>query len=194
LPSRGIPYDAIVIATGTVPRTLPDAAPLDGVHTFRTWDDALAIKRRVESGARTVVIGAGFIGSEVASSAAKLGCPVTVVEAAASPLARAFGPELGARLGSMHGASGTRLLCGSSIVSLEGSGSVDAVLLEDGTRLPAELVVVGIGVDPAVGWLANRTDTGERRQVRRNDQNLWVRHDVAHVSELVDWRSAMPVT
>lgn len=150
---REIPYDAVVIATGSRLRTLPDSEHLEGVHGLRTLDDALAIREALDSGARTVVIGAGFIGSEVASSAKKRGVDVTVVEALPTPLVRATGTAMGAAIASLHERNGTTLLCGTGVESIEGEGRVHRVVLTDGTVLPADLVVVGIGVSPCTGWL-----------------------------------------
>ncbi|SFW78454.1 NAD(P)/FAD-dependent oxidoreductase [Amycolatopsis australiensis] len=152
----GVPlgYDRLVIATGAQARRLPGAGRLAGVHTLRTLDDARAVRRALHAGARTVVVGAGFIGSEVASSARKRGLPVTVVEAAPTPLARAIGEVTGTALAALHAANGTVLRCGVTVTGLEGDGRVERVLLSDGTVLPADLVVVGVGAVPVTGWLA----------------------------------------
>lgn len=166
-----VTYDALVVATGTVARSLPHTPELVGVHALRTMDDALAVRTALLEGARTVVIGAGFIGSEVASSARKLGRSVTIVEASDAPLARAVGSRMGTRLASMHGAHGTSLLCGRSVARLEGDDRVREVVLDDGTRLPADLVVVGIGVEPAVTWLSGSGLTLENGV--RCDATLW---------------------
>ncbi|MDX1888936.1 NAD(P)/FAD-dependent oxidoreductase [Mycolicibacterium sp. 050158] len=150
---RQVGYDALVIATGSKLRTLPGTDQLDGVHGLRTVDDSLAIRAALDAGARTVVIGAGFIGSEVAASAQKRGLPVTVVEALPTPLVRATGSEMGAAIASLHERNGTTLLCGTGVKAVEGEGRVERVVLSDGTTLDAELVVVGIGVSPNTDWL-----------------------------------------
>lgn len=150
---REIGYDALVIATGSKLRTLPGTEHLDGVHGLRTLDDSLAIRAALDSGARTVVIGAGFIGSEVAASAQKRGVSVTVVEALPTPLVRATGTDMGAAIASLHERNGTTLLCGTGVKALEGDGHVERVVLSDGTVLDADLVVVGIGVSPCTDWL-----------------------------------------
>jgi NADPH-dependent 2,4-dienoyl-CoA reductase/sulfur reductase-like enzyme len=152
---REIGYDALVIATGSQLRTLPGTEHLDGVHGLRTLDDSLAIRAALEAGARTVVIGAGFIGSEVASSAQKRGVDVTVVEALPTPLVRATGTEMGAAIASLHDRNGTTLLCGTGVDVVEGDGRVERVVLSDGTVIPADLVVVGIGVTPCTDWLVD---------------------------------------
>lgn len=146
-------YDALVIATGSQLRTLPGSEHLEGVHGLRTLDDSLAIRAALAAGARTVVIGAGFIGSEVASSAQKRGVHVTVVEAQPTPLVRATGTQMGAAIAKLHERNGTRLLCGAGVQAVEGVGQVERVVLSDGTVLEADLVVVGIGVSPYTDWL-----------------------------------------
>ncbi|SDF41716.1 Reductase C-terminal [Lentzea fradiae] len=151
---REIPFDALVIATGVRPRALPGADGLAGVHTLRTLDDAVAIRRKLDAGARTVVIGAGFIGSEVASSARSRGLPVTVVESLPTPLVRAVGTTAGAALAGLHARNGTDLRCGVSVEEVLGDDHVTGVRLSDGTVLDADLVVVGIGAEPATAWLS----------------------------------------
>lgn len=150
---REIRYDALVIATGARARTLPGTEHLAGVHTLRTADDAKAVRSHLDAGARTVVIGAGFIGSEVASGARKRGLDVTIVEAQPVPLVRAVGSEMGQACAGLHHTNGTDLRCGSGVESIEGTGSVERVRLTDGTVLDADLVVVGIGADPGTPWL-----------------------------------------
>ncbi|HTR69172.1 MAG TPA: FAD-dependent oxidoreductase [Mycobacteriales bacterium] len=153
LGEEALTYSGLVIATGAAPRTLPGAEDLSGVHVLRTLEDARAIRAALDQGARTVVIGAGFIGSEIASSARQRGLDVTVVEALPTPLVRSVGEELGRALGDLHERYGTRLRCGVEVAALEGSGAVEAVRLADGSRLEADLVVVGIGVNPTTEWL-----------------------------------------
>ncbi|GAA4737056.1 NAD(P)/FAD-dependent oxidoreductase [Actinomycetospora chibensis] len=150
---RRIGYDALVLATGARAKSLPGSPDLDGVHTLRTLDDAQAIRAALDAGARTVVIGAGFIGSEVASGAHKRGLEVTVLEALPTPLGRAVGEEMGAAVSQLHHRNGMDLRCGVTVSAIEGNGSVEAVVLEDGTRLPADLVVVGAGAAPTTDWL-----------------------------------------
>ncbi|MFI0805387.1 NAD(P)/FAD-dependent oxidoreductase [Amycolatopsis lurida] len=111
------------------------------------------IREALERGARTVVIGAGFIGSEVASAARKRGLDVTVIDATPTPLVRAVGEAMGALCASLHRRNGTDLRCGTAVKAIEGPGRVEQVVLTDGTVLPADLVVVGIGADPSVDWL-----------------------------------------
>jgi len=150
-------YTSLVIATGASPRTIPGTEGLAGVHVLRTIDDARAIRSALDAGARTVVVGAGFIGSEIASSARQRGSVVTVVEAMPTPLARPVGEQMGAVLGSLHERNGTTLRCGVGVDAIEGQDRVEAVRLADGSRIEADLVVVGVGVAPNIEWL---TDSG----------------------------------
>jgi NADPH-dependent 2,4-dienoyl-CoA reductase/sulfur reductase-like enzyme len=148
-------YTSLVIATGASPRTLPGTEHLAGVHVLRTIDDARSIRAALDAGARTVVVGAGFIGSEIAASARARGLDVTVVEALPTPLARPVGEEMGRALAALHERHGTTLRVGVGVESLDGEDRVRGVRLADGTTLDADLVVVGIGVTPNVGWLAD---------------------------------------
>jgi NADPH-dependent 2,4-dienoyl-CoA reductase/sulfur reductase-like enzyme len=145
--------DGFVIATGAAARTLPGAEGLAGVHTLRTLDDARALRDDLARGGRLVVIGGGFIGAEVASTAYALGLEVTVVEVAPTPLAGPLGHEMGTVVSSLHADHGVRLLCGVGVKGLTGAERVEAVLLEDGSSLPADTVVVGVGARPNTEWL-----------------------------------------
>ncbi|SEM71984.1 NAD(P)/FAD-dependent oxidoreductase [Streptacidiphilus jiangxiensis] len=155
---REVRTDAVVIATGAVARTLPrvGARALAGVHSLRTLDDAEALRADLATGRPTVaVVGAGFIGAEVASSARALGLEVTVIEAAEAPLERALGRSMGRVCASLHADHGVRLLCGVGVAGLdEGDGRVTGVRLADGRLVPADVVVVGVGARPATDWLA----------------------------------------
>jgi NADPH-dependent 2,4-dienoyl-CoA reductase/sulfur reductase-like enzyme len=150
---RVVRADGIVIATGAAARTLPGSDGLAGVHVLRTLDDARALRDELARGGRLVVIGGGFIGAEVASTAYTLGLDVTVVEAARTPLAGPLGAEMGAVVSALHADHGVRLLCGVGVKGLSGERRVDAVLLEDGRSVPADIVVVGVGARPCVEWL-----------------------------------------
>jgi NADPH-dependent 2,4-dienoyl-CoA reductase/sulfur reductase-like enzyme len=145
--------DGFVIATGAAARTLPGGEGLAGVHTLRTLDDARALRDDLARGGRLVVIGGGFIGAEVASTAYALGLEVTVVEVAPTPLAGPLGHEMGTVVSSLHADHGVRLLCGVGVKGLTGAERVEAVLLEDGSSLPADTVVVGVGARPNTEWL-----------------------------------------
>ncbi|MFC5218767.1 NAD(P)/FAD-dependent oxidoreductase [Streptomyces coerulescens] len=150
---REVRADGFVIATGAAARTLPGSEGLAGVHTLRTLDDARALRDELALGGRLVVIGGGFIGAEVASTARALGLEVTVVEAAPAPLAGPLGETMGAVVSALHADHGVALLCGVGVKGLSGERRVDAVLLEDGRTLPADIVVVGVGARPNVEWL-----------------------------------------
>lgn len=150
---EGVAFDGLVLATGASPRRLPGTPDLDGIHVLRTLDDCLAIRKELEAGPRVVVVGAGFIGSEVASTCRKRGLDVTVLEALPVPLGRALGDEMGAACGALHLDHGTNLRCGQGVERFEGTGRVEALTLTDGSRIEADLVIVGVGVAPATDWL-----------------------------------------
>ncbi|WP_326595394.1 NAD(P)/FAD-dependent oxidoreductase [Streptomyces sp. NBC_01803] len=152
---RELRTDGVVIATGARPRMLPGTDGLAGLHTLRTLDDAQALRAELLNGLpRVVVIGAGFIGAEVASTAHRLGLHVTVVEALDVPLERQLGREMGLACSSLHSDHGVPLLCGTGVAGFTGKGRVTGVRLADGRLLPADIVVVGVGVRPATDWLS----------------------------------------
>jgi 3-phenylpropionate/trans-cinnamate dioxygenase ferredoxin reductase component len=155
-----IAADGVVIATGGVPRRLPATEGLLGVHVLRSLEDADARRADLTGGAENVVvIGAGFIGAEVAATSRELGLDVTIVEAMPVPLSVALGPELGAVCAGLHATNGVQLLTGTTVVEWltanDGAGRrrVTALELSDGRRLRADVVVVGIGMQPAAAWL-----------------------------------------
>lgn len=150
---REVRADGIVVATGAAARTLPGSEGLAGVHVLRTLDDARSLREELAGGGRLVVIGGGFVGAEVASTAYALGLDVTVVEVAPTPLAGPLGETMGAIVSALHADHGVRLLCGVGVKGLSGERRVDAVLLEDGRSVPADIVVVGVGARPCVEWL-----------------------------------------
>lgn len=171
-------YDGLLLATGSTPRQLPGlqreraasswqlpvsaldgAVPdtpsraLAGVFTIRTLDDSLALRAALVPGARLVVVGGGFIGAEIAVTARGLDIEVAIVEGEATPLARSLGPEIGAEVARMHADEGVEMHCGLPVAGLEGHGRVERVRLADGSALDTDVVVVGLGVRPATGWL-----------------------------------------
>jgi 3-phenylpropionate/trans-cinnamate dioxygenase ferredoxin reductase component len=152
---ESIAFNGLVIATGATPRRLPGIADLEGVHVLRTLDDAMAIRAQLENGPRVCVVGAGFIGAEVAAACRARGLDVTVVEALAAPLAQLLPPELASACVELHRDHGVDMRCGATVVDFEGHRRVEAVRLAGGQRVPADLVVVGIGVIPEIGWLAS---------------------------------------
>lgn len=148
-------YDGLILATGASPRRLPDQPLLAGVVELRTLADSVDLRDRIAGGtARVTVIGAGFIGLEVAATARALGCAVTVLEGAPSPLIRGLGVEMGAAVAGVHARNGVHLRCGVQVASLEGeAGQVTGVRLGDGSLVASDVVVVGIGVAPNTQWL-----------------------------------------
>ncbi|HWF74779.1 MAG TPA: FAD/NAD(P)-binding oxidoreductase [Solirubrobacteraceae bacterium] len=146
------PYDALVIATGAAPRTLPTAG-LVGVHVMRTLADALALRRALEPHPRLVIVGAGFLGLEAAATARTLGATVTVVEPLTRPLAGRLGDHVADRLLALHEANGVEIHTGVGVARLVGATAVEAVELTDGRSLPADVVLVAIGCVPCTGWL-----------------------------------------
>lgn len=156
LDDLALQYEGLIIATGASPRRLPDQPLLDGVVELRTLADSLGLRDRIADGtARVTVIGAGFIGLEVAATARQRGCHVTVLEGAPSPLIRGLGVELGAAAAGVHARNGVDLRCGVQIVGIDGAdGRVTGVRLGDGAVVASDVVVVGIGVAPNTDWLA----------------------------------------
>ncbi|HWG73857.1 MAG TPA: FAD-dependent oxidoreductase [Acidimicrobiales bacterium] len=148
-------YDGLVIATGAHPRRLPGLSDVAGVHYLRTLDDAVALRAELVGSPRVAVIGAGFIGAEVASSCRERGVEVTVIEALPVPLGRALGDEMGRVCAGLHHAGGATLLTDARVAALvTGRERVEGVRLADGRLVAADVVVVGVGVSPTVGWLA----------------------------------------
>ncbi len=140
------PFDALVIATGARPVALPGSGPQ---RFLRTLDDALSLRRLLVPGARIAVVGAGWIGAELATAAAGRGCRVTVVESGPAPLAGAVGAEVGAITAGWYAQAGVELRLGQAVRSVQ-DGGLD---LADGGWLPADVVVAAVGVRPEVGWL-----------------------------------------
>jgi 3-phenylpropionate/trans-cinnamate dioxygenase ferredoxin reductase component len=151
-----VDFDGLVVATGSTPRALPDQPDHAGIHMLRTLDDALALRAELERGPRVVVVGAGFIGAEVAAACRRRHLDVTVLEALPSPMVRGLGPALGDALGSLHRDHGVDLRVNAGVAGFEadGAGHVTRVLLADGGAVDADVVVVGVGVAPATDWLA----------------------------------------
>jgi NADPH-dependent 2,4-dienoyl-CoA reductase/sulfur reductase-like enzyme len=148
-----IEFTGCVIATGTRPRVLPGTPALAGIHVLRTLDDCLAIRADLERGPRVVVVGAGFIGAEVAATCRGRRLDVTVLEALPTPMVRGLGPVLGDVLARLHRAHGVDLRTGVGVAGFDGVDRVERVRLDDGTTVDADVVVVGVGVEPATDWL-----------------------------------------
>lgn len=141
-----LPADAVMIATGASPRHLPgDPA---GVHYFKTIDDAERLKDRLAPGLKLVIVGAGFIGLEIAASARRHGCEVVMIEAAEVPLARTLGPEIGSIVAEMHRAEGVDLRTGVTVEAVEETAGGMVVRTSDGQAVEGDIVLAGIGVTP----------------------------------------------
>ncbi|GAB3001325.1 MULTISPECIES: NAD(P)/FAD-dependent oxidoreductase [Amycolatopsis] len=152
-----LPYDRLIIATGATARRWPTTTHLAGLHYLRTLDDARALRAALARTTNLVIIGAGFIGSEVAATATQHGIHATIVETQDTPLAHAVGQTAGTALARLHTQAGTTLKCGVQVTDFSGTGHIEQVHLSDGSVLPADTVLVGIGAVPTTGWL---TDSG----------------------------------
>jgi NADPH-dependent 2,4-dienoyl-CoA reductase/sulfur reductase-like enzyme len=151
---RELGYERLLIATGSRPRRLAPLAGFANVHTLRTLADAQALRRALAAGGRLVVVGAGFIGQEVAAAAVKAGAHTTIVEATGAPLEALVGPSIGAWFAELHRTEGVDVVLGAQVAAAHGGDRVESLTLSDGRRLPCEHVVVGIGVDPDLAWIA----------------------------------------
>ena len=146
-------YDGLVVATGSAPRRLPNQPALAGIHVLRTLDDAEALRADLARAARVVVVGAGFIGAEVAATCRGRGLAVTVLEALPSPMVRGLGPMLGDALAGLHRDHGVDLRTSVGVAGFEGTERVERVLLADGSAIDADVVLVGVGAAPVTDWL-----------------------------------------
>jgi 3-phenylpropionate/trans-cinnamate dioxygenase ferredoxin reductase component len=180
-----IGYDALLLATGAEPRRPPiPGAELDGVHVLRSFEDCDALRTMLDRGGRLVVVGAGWIGCEVAASARQVGMEVTVVEPLSVPLERVLGPELGAFYRDVHLDHGVELRLGDGVQAIEGSGRAERVRTSDGAALECDAVLFGVGVAPrtelADGVLAVddgiRVDAG----LRTSAEGVFAAGDVAN--------------
>ncbi|HEX5116260.1 MAG TPA: FAD-dependent oxidoreductase [Pseudonocardiaceae bacterium] len=182
-------YTKLLLATGSSPRRLPlPGAEVDSVHYLRTVGDSERIKETIGEGVRLVVIGAGWIGLEVASTAKQAGATVTVLEAAELPLLRVLGPELAAVFRDLHAANGVDLRFGVSSEAIEtNEGAVTGVRLADGTVIPADAVVVGIGAAPntklaeAAGLTVNNGVVVDA-SLRSSDPDVFAVGDIANAA------------
>ena len=148
------PYGGVVIATGAAPRKLAGQPSLPGIFELRTLDDCLGLRRLLDERHRRVaVVGAGFIGAEVAATARQRGHDVTLIEFLPVPLVRALGPELGEAIADLHRRQGVEVRLGVGVEAFLGTERVEGVWLSDGSTVEADVVVVGVGVAPATEWL-----------------------------------------
>jgi 3-phenylpropionate/trans-cinnamate dioxygenase ferredoxin reductase subunit len=185
-----LPFDGLVIATGATPVTLPGEGRQ---HVLRTIGDSRGLRSRLAEGARIVIVGAGWIGAEVATTAAKKGCRVTVVEAADTPLANAIGPEIGALTVPWYAEAGVELRTGVKVAAVE----PDGLALAGGGRIEADEVVVGVGVRPEVSWLDGSGLLVERGVVTDGSFRVYqgeeepgaLRPDIVAVGDCAAWWS-----
>jgi 3-phenylpropionate/trans-cinnamate dioxygenase ferredoxin reductase component len=146
-------YDELIIATGLVPKRIPSFPDLPGIHVLRSFDQSLKLREEAGAARHAVVIGAGFIGCEVAASLRGLGVDVVLVEPQPAPLASVLGEQIGSLVARLHRAEGVDVRCGVGVADVGGTEKVEKVTLSDDTELDADLVVVGIGSKPATAWL-----------------------------------------
>lgn len=182
-------YDELVIATGLVPRRIPSFADLEGIRVLRSFDECMALRTHASSAKHAVVVGAGFIGCEVAASLRGLGVDVVLVEPQPQPLASVLGEQIGALVARLHREEGVDVRTGLGVAEVKGQGHVDTVVLTDGAELPADLVVVGIGSKPATDWLDGSGIAVDNGVIcdeagRTSAPNVWALGDVA------SWRDA----
>ncbi|MFJ8745555.1 LLM class F420-dependent oxidoreductase [Embleya sp. NPDC127516] len=184
--TRTLDYDGLIIATGSAPRRLPGLSRLPRLLELRTLDDARRLKAALVPARRVVVIGAGWLGAEVATAAAALGCDVRVVDAASTVLASALPPEIGRHVERWYERAGIALSLAADIERVDESG----VLLRSGELLEADVVVVGIGARPATAWLADSAvDLGPFGEVVA-DARLAAGPSVYAIGDAVSWPSA----
>jgi 3-phenylpropionate/trans-cinnamate dioxygenase ferredoxin reductase component len=146
-------YDELIIATGLVPKRIPSFPDLPGIHVLRSFDESLKLRGEAGSARHAVVVGAGFIGCEVAASLRGMGVDVVLVEPQPAPLASVLGEQIGSLVARLHRAEGVDVRCGVGVADVGGTEKVEKVTLSDDTELDADLVVVGIGSHPATAWL-----------------------------------------
>ncbi len=149
-----VSYDALVIATGVRARELPTLSGHPRVHLLRTFDDVMKLRAALDTAHSLLVVGAGFIGAEVATAAHDRGLDVTIVEALQVPYERTLGPLVGGIVGRMAGRYGVKLLTGAGVDSLADDAESVSVTLSEGTRIQADIAVVGVGSQVNVEWLA----------------------------------------
>lgn len=192
-------YDELIIATGLVPKRIPSFPDLAGIHVLRNYDESVALRKEAGSARRAVVVGAGFIGCEVAASLRKLGVEVALVEPQSAPLASVLGEQIGELVARVHRSEGVDVRCGVGVAEVTGTERVEKVVLSDGTELEADLVVVGIGSRPATDWLEGsgiEVDNGVvcDDRGRASAPHVWAigdvaswRHDLGHQVRVEHW-------
>ncbi|MGV9736642.1 NAD(P)/FAD-dependent oxidoreductase [Rhodococcus aetherivorans] len=191
---QSVGFDELIVATGLRPRRLPGTAGLAGVHVLRSVDDSRALRAAVVPGGRALIVGAGFIGCEVAASLRAGGMDVVLVEPQPTPLASVLGERVGALVARLHTDEGVDVRAGVGVRALRGDGRVTGAVLSDGTDLDVDLVVVGIGSVPVTDWLDGsgvRVDNGVVCDGvgRTSAPHVWAVGDVA-AWEVSDGRCA----
>jgi 3-phenylpropionate/trans-cinnamate dioxygenase ferredoxin reductase subunit len=182
-------YDELVIATGLVPKRIPAFPQLEGIRVLRSFDESLALRRHASDARRAVIVGAGFIGCEVAASLRRLGVDVVLVEPQPAPLASVLGTRIGELVARLHRSEGVDVRTEVAVHEVRGHGHVDSVVLTDGTELATDLVVVGVGSRPATEWLQGSGVHVENGVIcdaagRTSAPHVWALGDVA------SWRHA----
>ena len=183
-------YDELIIATGLVPKRIPSFPDLPGIHVLRSFDESLRLRGEAGAARNAVVVGAGFIGCEVAASLRGLGVDVILVEPQPAPLASVLGEQIGSLVARLHRAEGVDVRCGVGVADVRGTEKVEKVVLSDGAELDADIVVVGIGSHPATGWLEGtgiEVDNGVVCDAvgRSSAPHVWAIGDVA------SWRNTV---
>jgi len=182
-------YDELVIGTGLVPRRIPSFPDLAGIHVLRNYDESQKLRAEAAAAKNAVVIGAGFIGCEVAASLRRLGVDVVLVEPQPEPLASVLGVKIGALVSRLHRNEGVDVRTGVGVAEVTGEDRVRSVVLSDGSELPADLVIVGIGSRPATDWLSGSGITVDNGVLcdnvgRTSAEHVWALGDAAN------WRDA----
>lgn len=183
-------YDDLIIATGLVPRRIPSFPDLEGVRVLRTLDESLALRSHAAQARRAVVIGAGFIGCEVAASLRGLGVDVVLVEPQPAPLASVLGVQIGELVARLHRAEGTDVRTGVGVSEIVGHTHVEKVVLTDGSEVDTDLVVVGIGSRPATDWLAGTGVAVDNGVICDNVGRTTVPHIWA-LGDVASWQDAL---
>jgi 3-phenylpropionate/trans-cinnamate dioxygenase ferredoxin reductase component len=188
-------YDRLLLCMGARPRLLDiPGRGLRGITYLRTLADAGAIRAALSVGTRLVVIGGGFVGLEIAATARLLGCDVTIVEAAGRLAGRTLPQAISDYFAALHARHGVRVRLGSKPVAFEGQNAVSAVHLEDGSSIPADIVVIGIGIEPETGLaraagLAVDDGVLVDENCRTSDPDIWAAGDVTnHINTLLGRR------
>ena len=185
-----IAYDELIIATGLVPRRIPSFPDLEGVRVLRTFDESLALRKHAGEARKAVVIGAGFIGCEVAASLRGLGVDVVMVEPQPAPLASVLGAQIGELVSRLHRAEGVDVRTGVGVSEVVGATHVEKVVLSDGAEIDADLVVVGIGSRPATDWLADTGVAVDNGVICDNVGRTTVAHIWA-LGDVASWQDAL---